>query len=296
MRYLVYQSHTLEELYLETIYSIYSYTLRANEPTVIIIYTDNPDFFQPYLKHLDVRYELINHDTIRKWKGSYNFIHRVKIEMILDVLSKYQGDFLYVDSDTYFEAPVNHVFDNIKKGVRYMHIYEKNLDRSIVYKPLMNLEIEIDGDKMLFNESVQIWNAGAIGFNNSSEPSVKKVLTLTDKLNSHYQKHIIEQFSFSYVFQKEGKIEGLSREIFHYWTLKEFRTYLVEIFQSPLSRDQESLRKIVSAINPAKLTDEKIKWKKKGLARLFQRMFKNKFALAPLPDLSRLVVDVNNKS
>ena len=289
MRHLVYLSHSSTDIHLETIYSIYSYW-NANPADVnIILYTDNQRFFEPYLNPLIVSYEVIDEKMLATYKGPQDFIHRVKICILLDALEKYKGSFFFFDSDTYFTRSIESDFAKVEEGVLYMHMYEKNLDRSLVYGPLLNRTVTINGQEKRLDKTVEVWNAGALGLTNSAHSLVQQALRMTDDLLQVYNKHIIEQLAFSYVFQKNSKLNAISDSVFHYWNLKEFRTHLRKIFESPLAKDPQSLLKITSRVTPVTLVSEKAAWKKRGLARLFQRMSGEKFQLQPLPEIEHLL-------
>jgi hypothetical protein len=292
MNYIVYQAHSHPTLYYETVYSVYSCLLNNNDLDDIefIIYTDNIIFFNHYFSHLKINYEYIPSSLLAEWKGEFNFIHRLKIKMLQDALTKYRGNFIYVDSDTYFVSSTTKVFADISQGTLFMHCYEKNLDRSRIYKPLLNYKTIFSDTEIMFTNKIQIWNAGAIGMNNESNVLLAKILLLTDHLYKYYQRHIIEQFAFSYIFQQIAIIQPLDKEIYHYWFLKEFRDYLSIIFNNPLSAKRENLEVLVKTINPCTLAQAKLEWKKSGgLYRGIQRMFGKKYKLKPLENIEDII-------
>jgi hypothetical protein len=290
MNFLVYQAHSSPDIYHETIYSIYSYSIvDGGAGTEFIIFTDNIAYFKQYLGNLQVHYVPITTQLVTEWKGDLDFIHRVKIKVLQQALNSFRGNFLYVDSDTYFLRSLSATFQAISEGKLFMHCHEKNLDTSKVYRPLLNHKFISNGRTIVLTDKIEIWNAGAIGFTNDAERLLQEVLDMTDLLYRYYQKHVIEQFSFSYIFQSQAKINSLEKEIYHYWSLKEIRPYLQQIFDSPLSKSQPSLAKIVSNIKPWELMDVKRRWKKKGIARLWQQLRGQKFSLGQIPDLTQLI-------
>jgi hypothetical protein len=284
MNYIVYQAHTRDDIYYQTIYSIYSLAVQqASQPVTILLYTDNIPFFEERLAHLPVCYEQVTPNILTEWVGKHNFVFRAKIRMLQDALRKYTGNFLYLDSDTYFKTPIAPVFDRIEAGELFMHCFEKNLDRSKLYGPLLNYTTEIDGKPVTFTREVEIWNAGAIGLTQGGKTLLDRALTLTDQLLEYYRRFVVEQFSVSYIFQTTSKIQSLEPYIFHYWDLKEFRSYLRQIFQHPAGADRQILESIVRELDPEALFHEKMNWKYNGgIVRAFERAFGKKFALAPL--------------
>lgn len=295
--YLIYQAHTSQILYYETIYSIYSYGLHNNSTQInIIIYTDNPDIFEPYVGHLQVTYRKVDKTLIDEWMGPYSFIHRMKIKVLQEVISNYNGNFLYVDSDTYFTANLEEVFSGIANDQLYMHCFENLLRNIKMYQPLNRHSVELRGKQHSISPDAPVWNAGALGFSNTASDLINQVLDLTDVLYQYYQKHIIEQFSFSYLFNTRGMIQNLEAQIFHYWFVKEFRVHLNEIFSSPLSQQKDILTKVVQQVNPAKFAEEKLKWRNhSGLYRAYKRMIGQNFKLPALPEISALASNFSKR-
>ncbi len=285
--YLIYQAHTSHILYYETVCSIYSCGLQNDFNRItILIYTDNPDFFEPYLKHLKVIYRKIDKKLIDEWMGPHAFIHRMKIKVLQEIISRYHGNFLYVDSDTYFTNNIDELFSNIAKGTLYMHCFENLLYNIRMYKRLNGYVVKLNGENHIIARDTPIWNAGALGFNNDAADILNQVLDLTDVLYEYYQKHIIEQFSFSYLFNRIGSIQKAEPHIFHYWFVKEFRMYLKEIFANPLNQNVDTLTNVIRAVNPTKFAEEKLKWRShSGLYRAYKRMIGHDFKLPPLPEI-----------
>lgn len=284
MNYIVYLAHTSQDIYNETIYSIYSLALhQSSQPATIILYTDNIPYFEKRLAHLPVCYEPITRAIVTAWMGKHHFRFRPKIKMLQDVVRKYTGNFLYLDADTYFKTPVAPVFHRIQAGDLFMHCFEKNLDRSKIYGPLLHYTANVDGKPVTFTRDVEIWNAGAIGMTQDGAVLLDKVLALTDQLLEYYSRFVVEQFSFSYIFQTTVKIQPLEPYVFHYWNLKEFRSYLRQIFEHPAGADRQILETIVRELDPEALLNEKMDWKYNGgIGRALERMFGKKFTLAPL--------------
>lgn len=289
--FLIYQAHTLPILYQETIYSIYSYVV-ANGPDNVefIIYTDDEAYLRKYLSHVIVTYKPLGLDRISEWKGDFNFIHRLKIKMLQDVSNHFEGNFLYVDSDTYFTKPLKEKFKAIEEGNLFMHCQEVPMGAARVYRTLLGKAVTVSSTHYQLIESTHVWNAGALGFTNTARKMLNDVLSFTDQLFPVSQKHVVEQLAFSVIFNQHAPIRSLEHEIFHYWYIKEFRQHLEVIFKAPLSHDKNYLEKIVKAISPQQFSASKLQWRShSGFYRGIQRMLGKDFALDPLPDLQTLV-------
>jgi len=286
--YLIYQAHTSHILYYETVCSIYSYGLYNDLSQIdVLIYTDNPNFFKPYLKHVNVIYRNVDEKIIKEWMGPHAFVHRMKIRVLQEIVSTYTGNFLYLDSDTYFTQNIGAIFKNITVGQLYMHCFENILCKIKMYRPLNGYAVKLNNEVQVIQPDTPIWNAGVLGFNNRAADILHQALELNDVLYTYYQKHIIEQFSFSYLFNKSGNIQKTEDHIFHYWFLKEeFRTYLNEIFNDPSSQKAETLTHFTQNIDPTKFAMEKLKWRNhSGLYRAYKRIVRQEFKLPPLTDV-----------
>jgi hypothetical protein len=288
--HIVIQAHSSPVLYYEAIFAIYSLGVYEDLSNYyFLIYTDNIAFFQPYLKQLKVSYHSINPEILREWKGPCQFIHRVKIKMLQDVASLYQGNFLYVDSDVCFQKSITNIFEGIAQNDLYLHRSENQLRDVRMYKPLINYSANIGGVSYAVAADTYVWNAGVIGFNSYNAEKLNQILALTDQIYSKYQKHIVEQFAFSFIFQLTNRVYSAEQEVLHYWFLKEeFRHYLERIFND-CSVNENLLRTIVRKINLQSDAERKIKWRShSGLYRAYKRMMGNAFQLSQLPEVKDL--------
>jgi len=269
--YLVYSVFGNENFYNEALYSILSYLkFHKADENQIIIYSDSTDFFKKKLSQSIIYIELSN-DEITNWKGKHNFVHRVKVKVIQDVVSKYNGNFLYLDSDTYFTKNCSEIFNNINSNAIYFDKSEGKLidnkggiarkmkaflkNESEFKIPSLNETIKIDSD-------FTVWNAGVIGFNSSYSNQLKMVEELVDVLYSKNQLFVMEQISFNYFFQRKTKPLESKNHIHHYWYFKEFRDVLSHFFEHNKSKFFEEMIVEIDKINPEYLSSEKRAYKK----------------------------------
>jgi hypothetical protein len=289
--HIIIQAHSNPVLYYEAIFAIYSLGIYDNLSDYhFVIYTDNSKFFQPYLDGLNVSYHDIPAALLKEWMGPSSFIHRAKIKMLQDASQYYQGNFLYVDSDVCFQKGIRALFTGIANGDLYLHRCESQLQEVKMYLPLVNMTVTIEGTFHLVAASLFVWNAGVIGFDSFNGRKLEQVLTLTDHIYETYQKHIVEQFAFSFIFQLNQTIQSAEQEILHYWFLKEeFRKYLEKIFSDPLM-DRDTLHKIACKVNLQQDAERKIQWRSRsGLYRAYKRITGKAFQLSPLPEIKDLI-------
>lgn len=188
----------------------------------IILYTDNNVFFDDIKDH--VVFEPMLPDMVQQWKGEHNFVHRVKVMMLLDFVGKYDGKFLYLDSDIWFKKSPQQLFGTIDGDNAVLHLPEAQLKSNAnpIIKKIhrfvkTNSFIFDNGEEVKIPVDYSMWNAGVIGLTTQAKPVIEKVLELTDKMLLAYQKHVMEQLAFSYYLQKEFTPHRCDDVIEHYW-------------------------------------------------------------------------------
>lgn len=243
---------------------LHVYNLTPPTDTAIVIYTDAPEQFadfQPFISTLST--QQLTEYTIQKWRGAQNFVHRVKIEMLIDFLKHYNGNVLYCDTDTYLTSPVHSIFSNIAAGNFYMHADEGRIDKK--HNPtfhkwerfLSTTPISFNQKTLLFHRTLHMFNAGVVGLNSQNREVLHDVLALTDTVYQKFPKHIAEQFAFSYCLQKSGSIKTADSLIAHYWNLKEFRYLLETFFAVNAEESIPNLVKKLHYLNAVKIQSEK---------------------------------------
>ena len=230
-----------------------------------VIYTDDEYFFKDELSLFEhVIIERLDSEKIKNWRGKINFVHRVKIEMLIEFMNKHEGNILYCDTDTYFKKSPKMLFDEIGNGKIFMHQKEGEIDK-LRFPVFKKWEAFLVGNNLLSDSSkssvnkLPMWNAGVIGMSSNHKQVLPQVLDLTDKIYPLFPKHIAEQFSFSYVLSQQFTIHSSADYIFHYWYLKEFSGYLEKKFSSAAS---SPLYKIFEQIDkhPEELLNDKLNY------------------------------------
>jgi hypothetical protein len=265
---ILYQAYGGQDFVNECRYSLLKYlqvyNLTPPSHTALVVYTDMPDAFAdfaPFLQRLSTR--KLPKETVQKWRGSINFVHRVKIEMLLDFLQSFNGNVLYCDTDTYLKEPIESIFEDIRQGAFYLHQYEGVVDKTI--NPsfqkwetfLSTTPLHYNNKRVEFTKKLKMFNAGVVGLNSSHKYVLQDVLALTDTIYAKFPKHIAEQFAFSYCFQKSGTIKAADHLIAHYWNLKEFRQLLQKFFVTNAEESIPNLIKKLHAIDAMAIQEEK---------------------------------------
>lgn len=250
--HLVYQAYGKKSVLDQTLYSILSaipYIEKENLDVKIVIYTDNKPFFDKFLNGFKfVSYEELTPEKRKEWLGKINFVHRLKIGMLMDCCKKYKGHILYLDGDTYFTKSPSKIIERILPSISVMHICEDKLKPAKfsptrkLYKFLYKNPIYVDNELLKFKDETQMWNAGVIGIHSDLTWIFDKIIKMTDELYSRYPKHIMEQFAVSYFLQKHTHIVASDDVIEHYWMQKEQYPALISAYLDSCS-DYSSYQK-----------------------------------------------------
>ncbi len=267
--YIVYQAYGSDDILNEALYSMLSfYKVHGldQKDIQLVIYTDRPLHFESVLGKERVECRKIDASIIKKWRGDIDFVHRVKVETLIDFTQSLKDEnILYLDSDIYFTQKVHSIFDGIAQGQLYMHEYEGALNKSkfpLILKMGKFIKshqaaLKVSGFEVPID--TKTWNAGVIGFNASKKYILNKVLCFTDGFYKMYPKHIAEQFGFSLYLGKEGNVLVASQELFHYWSFKEFRGVLKDFFEhhKTSSSDLNTMIDELDLVSPIRLGEPK---------------------------------------
>ena len=258
--YILYQAYGKDEICAEAVFSILSllrFTGITETGFRIIIYTDKPEYFESYFGESKlVSCRQITENDLTDWRGNINFVHRVKIKIILDFFSTHSGNLLYVDTDTYFKASPLPLLKMIEEGKLLMHICEGKIESKKnpifrkVYAFLKKNKFTLNNGKQIqIPTTTEMWNAGVLGMNHNFKHLVDKVLQLTDLMYSKYPKHIMEQLAFSYFFQTDQPVTATEATIYHYWDFKGFRLNIIDFLTANKDKTIEE-KAALTANNP----------------------------------------------
>ncbi|MBC8109984.1 MAG: hypothetical protein H7Y04_02885 [Verrucomicrobia bacterium] len=280
--YLLYQAYGHADIFNECFYSILSFfrtsTTITTKQVKIVVYTDKPEKFADY----PVITEKLAAEKITEWRGEKDFVHRLKIKVLQDFFSKYpQAALIYSDTDTAWLQDGYSLFEEIKNGTLYMHIREETLDSKTtllgrkIYRFLKKNDFGIPLDTFM-------WNAGLIGMNEKKQDLLQEVLKLSDKMYAAYQKHVMEQLAFSFIFQKYGRILPAENYVYHYWNFKEFRVVLNDFFMETASCSFEEKVALSVCILPFEMAKAKNDFKKQPyLLQKIRKMIGKSWQMPP---------------
>ena len=264
--YIILQCYGYEAVFLECAYALMSLS-RLYKPedftnTEICIYTDKPEWFDRFADcPLPLHFRKMDAALIKQWRGEIDFVHRIKIELLLDFTKNRTGNILYADTDMVFLQKLDDVWNGIAPGELYMHMQEGKISEK--GNPLFRkLDTFLRSSKALKAEGTPLcdlymWNAGILGFHTSHRELLQKALEYTDSEHPKFPKHIIEQFAFSIQFSSKGNIKSALPYALHYWNMKELRQIIASFLQYFDGKPWADLVRYSSLIQPYILVTEK---------------------------------------
>ncbi|OYU85221.1 MAG: hypothetical protein CFE24_02650 [Flavobacterium sp. BFFFF2] len=278
--YIVYHAFGNKIYYQEAVYSIISYLQTNTIPVYFVVYTDDFDYFTPFeIPNLLLR--KVTDQQIHEYKGKEQFIFRVKIKLLQDFFAEFEGNCLYLDTDTHFFSEVGPLFNDIAAGTFFMEWPEFDLFSSSsriaqVFQDYFSKNGQYLDQEHRFpiQAPFQMINAGALGMRSSEAHRLADVLEITDLLYPKIQSHITEQFAFCYVFQYSGNpVKNSTYCVHHYWTFKEVRPIMTRFFEVHAALKAHDLIPYIDAINPSRLAAPKFAYKRLSFwQKLFQKM------------------------
>ena len=266
---LIYQAYGLPGIRLEAAYSILSaYAAGGGTPggIRIVVYTDAPVEFEQVLGYLpEVEYRLIAPAQWQQWRGSIDFVHRVKIEVLRHAAAHYPGRLLYLDTDTVFERPPAEVLGWLAAGPRLMHLAEGTLSHGSYLNRKIGRYLRRHGFASTcggpaIGPATPMFNAGVLGLQPTDGPLLAQVLCLTEELYRFYPKHVMEQLAFSAVLAAAGPVREAAPGIFHYWNLKEARPLLAAFFARHAGRPLPALLPLLGEVPLRELSAAKARF------------------------------------
>jgi len=271
---LVLLSYGRNSEYLRAIFCILSFSSwhehQLNEIR-INVYTDDPDFFKPYLSHLNIEYISLTPALMKDLLGNTDYFHRRKVGVIDMTFQRFPAeDVIFIDSDTFFITGTHQLFATYTPGQSYMHRLEYTLADGLEFFTAFNQqehpkafidyiagrEFQIDGQTVIFTKEDYCWNSGVLGLSHTFAKYMPDVFRLTDAFYANSKWFISEQLAFGLIIQRVSKIQPAEKFVVHYWGKRQkslFDRLLSELF------DKSSVKQIQ---DPAFLKETTISWNK----------------------------------
>lgn len=279
---LLYQAYGPPGIRHEAAFSILSaYAVGGLGAARVVVYTDAPEEFEKLLgRQLEITYQYIEAAQWQRWRGSIDFVHRVKIEVLRHAAAHYPGPLLYLDTDTLWLRPPAEVLAWLAAGPRLMHVAEGTLSRGSYLNRKIGRYLRSSGfvsgcGGPAIGPATPMYNAGVLGLHAGDAPLLDQVLCLTEELYRHYPKHVMEQLAFSAVLSEAGLVQEAAPGIFHYWNLKEARPLLAAFFARHAGLPLPALLPRLAEVPVQRLSVEKAQFEARpGWQRIVLRLFR----------------------
>ncbi len=264
---LVYQAYGSVDILQQTKFSVLSLLKQLPDTSdlEVWIYTDQKKFFEDFFQNRqNVRLFELTPEQISKWKGPLQFVHRLKLEILIDAGTKFKGCLFYCDSDTYFTKPPTTLFSKVNDRISLMHVKEGALEQNTdplskkILKFVKKHHFQIGNELVGIGPSTEMWNAGFLGLAEKNKYLLPLMLELTDQSYALYQKHVMEQLAVSFYLQTKTSISAADDVIFHYWYQKQEYQQAIDQFFS-VNQDVDMALKNWDAFQKPALTQKRVK-------------------------------------
>ncbi len=224
-----------------SILSILKATDNSNRTIKILVYTDEPQFYNVLKDCVEIRFT--PKEKLNEWEGEVKFFWRVKIMAMLDSSMKDSGHLFYLDSDTFVFNDLNILFEKLDQNFCMMHLRENELSTDKASdKALMWNQIKYKNySGITINEKSAMWNAGVVALSHEEKMKyLNLALSINDEMcNQGVTRRLIEQFSLSVALESSSKLIDAKDSIAHYWGNKDewndkIAYYFSFLFQSNL--------------------------------------------------------------
>lgn len=237
MQHLVLLSYGRESEYRRAIFAALSFWAHyqgPHEAVSTVIFTDHAPYFRPYLAGLPVEYVQLDADRRRAMHGPHDYVHRVKIGILDEVMHRYPGhDVLYIDTDTFFEADPTPLLQQLAAGTAFMHKPEYQLAEAVEvcagFEPavaacpprflalLASRTFQVLGRERQFTGTQLGWNSGVLGLPAEAARLLPDVFRLTDEFFAGSSWFTSEQLAFSLALPIILPLRRCDGSVFHYW-------------------------------------------------------------------------------
>jgi hypothetical protein len=255
---LVYQAYGRQDVIEQTQFSVVSLlsVLGLSSPVKIRIYTDHPTLFENYFaEHIRLQKVYVVHiqpEQFKAWRGKIDFVHRVKVEVLIHAAKQFNGPLFYVDGDTFFREDPTSLFSKVNDKTSMMHVSETQLNLGSdplskkICKFVRKNEFHLSHQVIKMSPQTVMWNAGALGISEKNKELLPLILELTDRMYEIYPKHVMEQLAFSYYLQAGTRLLSGEKEIGHYWNQKDDYQAAIQTFLRVHSNSISALKNLTT--------------------------------------------------
>ena len=199
-------------------YAIISLMAHKSESSNIFIVTDHPQNYAWFGEHLN--YIKVLPSEIQAWQGAAGYFFRIKIKALQQVLSKINGNLVYLDADIFCLKNLVDFEQRVDNGDFFMHTREFALcaGPTKTAKQMWRAgKGKVFGSILIDQHSV-MWNSGVIALPAGSAAYLQTALTACDTMcQSTMRPYFVEQFAMGLALTQSQRLFEAKDWFLHYW-------------------------------------------------------------------------------
>ncbi len=256
-------------------FSILSFLTHQEDIHTINVITDTPDFYNSLEHRINII--KINEETLKEWKGKYDFFWRIKIKAIEMLCSMYMNEpVVYLDSDTFLYSKIKPISDALLKGTAFMHEKEGELSKakSKTEKRMWHQLKDGTFGNIKMVASHAMFNAGVVATpNQKNNAECLLAVQICDEMcKQGVTKRLIEQFALSVALHEMYGLQEAKNAIAHYWSNKESWNSAIENFLLSANFKSFTFEQTIEAIKDFNFSEQPVKIKAKNTNRRLRNL------------------------
>jgi len=165
---------------------------------------------------LPIRHLIVDESEMNRWMLGGKYTHAAKYEALVYAMDEFRGQVAYVDTDTFFIAHPEVLFERIGPGRTLMCDHDRTLGELGYWSDLLTkTAAPVAGYTV--NASSVMFNAGVLGVDWSMRSRIEDVYDLMAELFAIEPVFNVEQFAFSAVLNTHASLSVCPDVVRHYW-------------------------------------------------------------------------------
>jgi hypothetical protein len=187
---------------------------RQSRSTTVVVYTDSPSC----MADVDVVTREVSDQAMTDWAGPHGFALRRKQLALEDAAQQFGGKLLFVDTDTFFQADPQRLFDAISETRSVMDVCEGMAGDPIDQWLADNGHAveRLTGRPAPAVSDVRMWNSGVIGLDACHAPAIHASIDLCDAIYAAVPHFTIEQFAVGFCLAQRTVLRDAGGAVYHY--------------------------------------------------------------------------------
>ncbi len=223
---ILYLSHGGQKYHEQTRYSALTLLALLHEQSRnnfrIVVYTDQPGQLPAHDLVQAVRIDPAQFAALR---GPLDYVHRIKLGVLLRALGEFGAPLIYVDSDTRWLRIPDEPFAALSGAGAPPACYLYNVEGSICanffpqyFRLLRERRRKLIAWRLPHDPPWTMWNSGTVGIPSRSKGFIEEVLRVNDALLPHVGlRNCVEQLALSLVAASRFDVRPFDGYLEHWW-------------------------------------------------------------------------------